>query len=399
MPRSTISIINIKRYEDIEPILPVWRQLQVTTNRMTPQSDPDHYQTVIRYSPGVISPLVLLIMENGNPSGLILGRHEISAHNFAIGYKRIASIPVRRIVLMYGGDLIGDSPSKVQYAVEALINEASRIGADLVFANGIAADESLSRYLRSSRRMYIPSYSSQVQLHWTMQIPHSIAEWDKLHSKKHLSNLRSRMRKLENLEKAELRMRRFQKLNEVEEMLKEVETIARLTYQRGMGVGFFPDLLQRQLLFLAAQKRWLRAYILYIGDRPCAFQLGFEYGNTYFVRGKGYDPAFREYAVGTILFRKMLEEFCEEGKISIWDFGIGDADYKRSLGTGSVKECFIHLFAKSPKGIILATGHTLAGLARRSLEAFTRKTETITTVKRWWRRRLAPSSRKGTDKS
>ena len=76
----------------------------------------------------------------------------------------------------------------------------------------------------------------------------------------------------------------------------EVETVAALTYQRGLGVAAADTPEQRALVELALERGWFRMYVLSLGGEPVAFWSGAGYDRTFFIGTPGYDPAFAETA-------------------------------------------------------------------------------------------------------
>ena len=82
------------------------------------------------------------------------------------------------------------------------------------------------------------------------------------------------------------------------------------SYQRGLGVGFVNDPQARERLRLKATKGWLRAYVLYLADCPCAFWMGDInrgiFGSDYLA----FDPAFAKYSPGMYLILQVIEGFC-----------------------------------------------------------------------------------------
>ncbi len=65
-----------------------------------------------------------------------------------------------------------------------------------------------------------------------------------------------------------------------------------------MGVGFRDDEISKGKLMVAVDQGWMRSYVLYVDNIPCAFQIGFQYRKTYYVGGKGYDSLTGGYNGG-----------------------------------------------------------------------------------------------------
>ena len=61
-------------------------------------------------------------------------------------------------------------------------------------------------------------------------------------------------------------------------MINIASEISAKTYKHALNVGFRDDYLMRSLLTKAAKQNRLRAYVLYAGGEPCAFEYGIEYG-------------------------------------------------------------------------------------------------------------------------
>ena len=52
---------------------------------------------------------------------------------------------------------------------------------------------------------------------------------------------------------------------------------------------------------------WLRAYLLYLGDRPCAFWIGMLYNGPFVSEYMSYDPEFRQFSPGMVLIMRVIE--------------------------------------------------------------------------------------------
>src|SRR5208283_3583735 len=112
--------------------------------------------------------------------------------------------------------------------------------------------------------------------------------------------------------------------------------VAKKTYQRGLRVGFADSAGVRKRLELCARKGWLRAYLLYLGDRPVAFWIGTLCGETFLSEYMSYDPELRQFSPGMVLIMRVIEGFCNKANGDIvkeLDFGPGHAEYKGVLGS------------------------------------------------------------------
>jgi CelD/BcsL family acetyltransferase involved in cellulose biosynthesis len=131
---------------------------------------------------------------------------------------------------------------------------------------------------------------------------------------------------------------------------------------------------------------------LYVRDAPCAFWIGTLYKNTFYLNFTGYDPDYRNYEPGTILFIKMLEDLISQN-LKHLDFGFGDAFYKQSFCDQNLQEASVYIFAPIFKGIGINSARLLVTLVSNWAQLILRKTNLLGRIKRIWRDRL--SQKKG----
>ena len=140
----------------------------------------------------------------------------------------------------------------------------------------------------------------------------------------------------------------YREPGELDDVIPQVEEIAKKTYQRGLGVGFQDTEEIRRRLRFCAEKGWLRVYVLHLGDLPCAFWIGTLYHGCFCSDYLAFDPNFGAYSPGTFLLMKVVEEFCGAGVKEI-DFGPGEGRYKEQFGNLPSNEASIFVSHPDPR--------------------------------------------------
>ena len=85
----------------------------------------------------------------------------------------------------------------------------------------------------------------------------------------------------------------------------------------------------------------------------------------------GYDPAYGSHRVGAYLLAKAIEDLIDDPQLSVFDFGLGDAEYKRKLAHRSIEEGDLVVYARRarPIRINLARTGSSRGVVRRHDES------------------------------
>lgn len=235
-----------------------------------------------------------------------------------------------------------------------------------------------------------------VQGHELMLVPDSVDEVYSRMSGARRKHLKSSARKLQEHPGGTLKIVCYRDVSEIDRLFHDAEEIAKRTYQRGLGAGFFDSSDVRMRLELAARKGWLRATVLYIGDRPVAFWIGMLYGTTFVSEYMGYDPEFRQSSPGMVLIMRVIEGFCSHANgdnVKELDFGLGHAEYKAALCSKNWLEASMFIFSPTVKGLLLKSMRVATrvadGTARKALSS----TKFLPQLKRLWRDRLAKHAR------
>jgi hypothetical protein len=164
-----------------------------------------------------------------------------------------------------------------------------------------------------------------------------------------------------------VRIIRYTEPGQANALAAALAQVSRKTYQYhllGLGLENSPESVAQ--FHAAAAGGWLRAYVLWIGETPVAFKLGYHDGNTYYSHHIGYDPERSKLQPGIYLHAEVMADLLADG-ICRFDFLSGDSLYKQRLSNSSREERHYYLIPRGWPGTASAL----------TLVAFNVLTETI----------------------
>lgn len=177
-------------------------------------------------------------------------------------------------------------------------------------------------------------------------------------SGKSRSTLRRKTRRLAERCGGTLDVRAYRTESEIDAFHAAARCVSRRTYQERLLDSGLPDGeaaigLMRSL----ARADRVRAWLLFIGDRPTAYLYAPAEGKNLVYAHLGYDPDFADWSPGTVLQLHAMRELMEEGRFFLFDFTEGDGQHKRLFATDSIP-CTDFLLLR-PTVSNLALGHGL----------------------------------------
>jgi GNAT acetyltransferase-like protein len=360
---STRVIRSIPEIEDIRRIWTSWQQ--------HPNADIDFYLLLCRVRPEILRPHIIVISRGGRPEAMLIGRLVHEHIDLKVGYSRLSSPRGRVLNFLHGGLLGNLCPENSEVLVREITASLGRKEADVVRFVFLRTDCPLFDSALNVPGFFGRDHFPTLQMHWSMRLPKTIEEVYRGLSADHRGEIRRKTRKILADYSGSVRIQCLRETADLDRIFRDVEEIARKTYQRGLRVGFEDTAEMRQILRLETGRGQHRTYILYINDKPCAFWMGTLYGGTFYTGPVGYDPSYRRYSPGTYLLTKMIEDFCNNG-VGTVDFGLGDAEYKQRFGNLSWQEGSVLIFGAGLRGLAINAVRTPAivvdRLTRRALE-------------------------------
>jgi len=351
-------------------------------------SDIDFLSMLIESREEILNPHIIVVYRDAKPDAMLIGRLERAQINFKVGYLPLFKARARSLTFQYGALRGNPSDENCKEIIRAILRSLKSGEADMALLDHPSTDSFLYKRALSVPSLLSRDYLPAPQPHHKMRLPGTIEEVFLGLSSSHRKDLRAGGRKIEKKLEGRLKICCFREVAELEVAISQVEEVARKTYHRGLGVGFDDSPRTRQMLRFYARNGQLRMYVVYDADTPFAFWIGVVYGGWFYSDHTGYDSHYRDYAPGTFLLTKMIEDFCREGLQGI-DFGLGDALYKQRFGNYHFEESPVFLFAPHWKGLTLKIAHSITGVAGRAMKEMLSRTNLLMKVKSWWRGRLA----------
>jgi hypothetical protein len=325
----------------------------------------DYFLWSLTEDRNVIRPHVVSVESHGRIQAILAARLSAIRLPCQLGYWTAYAPSVRAISVLHDG-LLGQTDGVVTAAViDELLSALDRREADVVLFRGLERRSALDSAATTATTFATRQHNARSELRWLVLFPKAPDQYLASLSPSTRKGVRRTANRLERAFGPRLSMRRFAGGDDLDVFVRDAETVAVKTYQRRLGVGFSSDARELARLRKLAKHDWFRAYSLYIDDKPVAFELGELYGGRFRSLAGAYDPTYARDRVGSHLLIKAIEDLGADPAVSIFDFGIGDAEYKRKLANASVEEADVVLYAPRPRPICInLTRSALLGLSR-----------------------------------
>jgi hypothetical protein len=394
-PRSASSsmhqpILRIARtISEVEDLRQVW-----TSWLCYPSSDIDFYLMKIRSSTQTLRPHVMVVYHNGLPDCMLVGRLDLKRLAVNIGYVRCYLPKARVLAFIRGGFLGKQSSENCELLTRGIVDSLRSGEADVAELKNVRVDSPLYCVVRSLPGFLCRDHVPVVNTHGSLRSVGTFEEfWNGL-CRKHRHNLKRQARSFLRKFAADMEIRCFWGEDELERLIYDAEEVAKKTYQRTLGVGFADSAGSRQQLKMAAERKWLRGYVMYIAHQPCAFIIGLQYRETLYTLFMGFDPKYSRFSPGSVLLMRCIQDaFTPSGpdRLLEIDLGPGDQRFKLAISNNQWQEGTVGIFAPTPKGVLLNLIRTTHVIIARFAHGVLAETDLGKKTKRLWRAALSRS--------
>jgi CelD/BcsL family acetyltransferase involved in cellulose biosynthesis len=384
----TWKTIIVKTLEDIENIRSIWEQMQRDESIPVLNADVDRYLAVVETMKDAVQPYVIVLYCDGNPKVMAIGRIETRRITCRIGYATILKPSLRCLSVVYGGILGQPSNEMNTVLLRELLDSLKRGEADVIFFNHLRIDSHLYHLAATTPNFWCKDHSSVVEDHWQTHVPETAEDFYASIRRKRKKEWKRLSRRLGESAGGSLKVECYDNINQVEHFIEVASKMSAMTYKKALNVGFNISSQTRSTLTRAAKRNRWRAYVLYAGQVPCAFETGIVYERVYFAEAIGYSPEWSNFSPGTILFVKVLEDLSQNTPVKIFDYGFGSAGYKERFGTDFWPEASVYIFAPRLYPVIINVLRSSVNSANAGLQYVVQKIGSLGWNKRQWRNLL-----------
>ncbi len=197
--------------------------------------------------------------------------------------------------------------------------------------------------------------------------PHFLTEikgdFDAYLSRTFSRNARKKFRRIINRwsrrQGGEIRWREYRTLDEIREFLPLARTVSEKTMQhRLLNRGITEGGRREAAILEEARNGVARGYLLFDGDQPVVYNYGYlSPGGVMTLEYGGYDPALRDWSIGTLLDYLVIQRAHDDPEIHMIDFGEGDGEYKKRFSTREMQAAHVLFFKPTPKNLALIGAH------------------------------------------
>lgn len=357
-------------------------------------ADLDFYLFFVSLSAETLRPHVVVLYREDIPKALLAGRLEEGRVSVKAGYY-VLPVPRLRILRFVHGGCLGEVTNETaKLFVSSIMDSLTASEADVAMLEPVDINSPLVRYASTLPSWVCSDHLIYPEVHRMRDMSGETGAFLARLSSHGRYQHRQRVSKLTR-DFPNNRIERFSAPDQVARLMRDVESVAKRSYQRGLGVGFSETAYIESRLEFEARKGWLRAFVLYLDDKPRAFWIGSLRNQMFLSDFLGFDPDYAQYSPGMYLLINVLEKMSSDpsdGSVARIDFGIGDAFYKERLSNRHHQEAPVYIFAPNIKAVAVNSLRSAVGALNRLAKYSLQTMPWLGNVKRKWRAKLTQSS-------
>jgi hypothetical protein len=331
----------------IEALRPTWKKWACSLD-----SDIDYFLHELAHDPGSPYPYVITVYNEGIPQGMLVGKVKKHRVNSVVSLVNIPG-PYARILEIKKGGRIGRPAPVIDKLLALELLRATKSGeVDSVCFERLPLHAELFRQVQQLRSFLIKERVPHVFCYSVLALTASERKRPRVFPGKTGREIRRKMRIVERIFPNQMQLRCFSDMGELDVAMCDAMRVAVTTWQYYLGIGLADTAQTREAFRFSARQGWLRLYILYLNETPCAFLVGQLYNNIFYCQYAGYHPSYARFSVGSLLTARVFEDLAAAGVHQV-DLGEGGQEHNRRLGCQMCEEGTVHVYSRTLRGFCL----------------------------------------------
>ena len=324
--------------QELADLLPEWLAFLETSPLGTRLFNDPRYLEAHLQARDSDTPYIIVVRENGDIKCIVPFVITASSYDVRLSVMRLLSRRARVATLFGGAMIIERNASSDTYFATMLESlEKLKHACDIISAFGMDFDDPLWRHWRRDQRLDGSRRSPPARLSrnvsFEIALPNSFEEYAATLGNNTRKSLARRKRKLfDPASNGRNSLVKVTSQDDVPAFLNAVDDVFRDTWQ-AKTYGFYSRCTKSEIgrLQAVATHGWLRSYLLVADDEPIAFQIGYQYQETFYACEFGFKRAWAEKGPGAVLMFAMFEDLFLENSPLVIDLGDGDSPQKRTF--------------------------------------------------------------------
>src|SRR5580704_17114557 len=330
----------------VKALRPQWR---IWANSL--DTDLDFFLHQLSQDSTALAPYVITVYDEGIARAMLVGRIRKQRASTVVSFVNVPG-PAMRVLEIKKGGRMGQQSEAIDGLLATELLKAARSGeVDSICLERLPLQCELFRQIQQLPGFFVRERVPHVFCYSELNLSNPENKHPQVFSGKTLREMRRKTRILEQSFPGQVRLKCFSQASELDAGMHEAMRVARTTWQHSLGQGF-DDKAQRETYRFFAEHGWLRIYVLYLEDLPCAFLAGQLYNSNFYCQYTGYCPDYARFSVGAVLTARAFEELAAGGAQRV-DLGEGGQEHNRRIGCQMVEEGTVHVYSPTLRGVWL----------------------------------------------
>jgi hypothetical protein len=331
----------------IEELRPTWSKWSRSLD-----TDIDYFLHNLTCDTGSPRPYVITVFHEGIAQAMLVGQVRRRRAFSVVSFVNIPGPYAKVLEIKKGGRMGPPSPAIDKLLASELLRATKSGEVDSVCFERLPLHSELFLQIQQLPGFFVKERVPHVFCYSMLSLTASERKRPRVFSGKTRREFRRKTRIADRAFPDQMRLRCFSQDGELDEGMCDAMRVAVTTWQYYLGLGLTDTAQTRKAFRFAAKQGWLRIYVLYVKENPCAFLVGQLYNNTFYCQFAGYNPNFTQFSVGSLLTVRAFEDLAVAGVHRV-DLGEGGQEHNRRLGCEMSEEGTVHVYSPTLRGLWL----------------------------------------------